>query len=435
MSDVCLFAALRAPATHVEWVCDAKVGRCNVVVCWLKLLRCGAHGGPVLASLHLTRSACHVTTSHRCNDHHESVQPRGPMALEVWHGGERHPDALLEGGVGISVGRRRNSTFVLDDLRCSSDHLTFIRDAEGVDCVTDLSSNGTFLNGERMVKGQVVTLQDGDILSPVVITRHRPDSLLSQQLQIIVICFVYHSDLTTLKPLAPTPPSVAAPRKSPTALDSTSPQPAAPAKAAASPSAFDFRAADQSAAPKSPALTAASPAAPPAPASASATPTAAAPAAERRSGDLVGRMRVGDGEASRGPSPKPRLSLSLSKNKRPREEHAESRPRPGGVAIGESPSAVARPLPRDEAKARPIAVRRGSGVKVTTGSKGVAIGKKAVATGERRSSASPFGTWQRERSKQSRAKEAQRALTDTTLDGDVFAHLKALKERAESESQ
>ena len=107
------------------------------------------------------------------------------MALEVWHDGERHADALLEGGARISVGRRKSSTFVLDDMRCSSDHLTFIRDANRVDSVTDLSSNGTFLNGERMVKGQVVPLQDGDIISPVVITRHRPDSLLSQQHQII----------------------------------------------------------------------------------------------------------------------------------------------------------------------------------------------------------------------------------------------------------
>ena len=76
-------------------------------------------------------------------------------ALEVWRSSGRQHDQQLGEGI-VTGGRRVGSTIMFHDPRCSNCHLTFDR-IDGVDTVTDLSSNGTYVNGVRLTKAEVRT--------------------------------------------------------------------------------------------------------------------------------------------------------------------------------------------------------------------------------------------------------------------------------------
>ena len=62
----------------------------------------------------------------------------------------------------VSVGRKPSLDIVYTDLRVSVDHLLLTYTAGGV-CARDLSTNGTFVNGERMECKVDTMLRDGDV--------------------------------------------------------------------------------------------------------------------------------------------------------------------------------------------------------------------------------------------------------------------------------
>ena len=118
------------------------------------------------------------------------TMPRGSF-LEVWKDGKRLADAPLSGS-NITVGRRANLTYQIQDLRVSSEHCVFSLIC-GVLCITDQSTNGTYVNGERIASKTPLPLRDGDVVSPVVITKKAPDLLSDEQRKMLIIGFVYHS--------------------------------------------------------------------------------------------------------------------------------------------------------------------------------------------------------------------------------------------------
>jgi len=62
----------------------------------------------------------------------------------------------------IEVGRRPNSDIVLAAASVSSMHAQIISDDEGWKVLNLLSSNGTFINGEKTVEGKIV---EGDMIA------------------------------------------------------------------------------------------------------------------------------------------------------------------------------------------------------------------------------------------------------------------------------
>ena len=127
--------------------------------------------------------------------------------LEVWKDGKRLADAPLSGS-NITVGRRANVTYQLLDARASGEHCVFSF-CDGVLCITDRSTNGTYVNGERIAPKVPLPLADGDVVSPVVNTKKAPDQLSDEQRKMLIIGFVYHSG----EP--PQPPPAAAKKPSP----------------------------------------------------------------------------------------------------------------------------------------------------------------------------------------------------------------------------
>ena len=133
--------------------------------------------------------------------------PRVGSFLEVWKDGKRLADAPLSGS-NITVGRRANVTYQLLDARASGEHCVFSF-CDGVLCITDRSTNGTYVNGERIAPKIPLPLADGDVVSPVVNTKKAPDQLSDEQRKMLIIGFVYHSG----EP--PPPPPAAAKKPSP----------------------------------------------------------------------------------------------------------------------------------------------------------------------------------------------------------------------------
>ncbi len=102
-----------------------------------------------------------------------------PMYLIVVSGGS--PGALHEiKATGTRVGRSQDNGIRFADLGVSRRHATIVSDASGEAWVTDLgSSNGTFLNGDRLPAHTPHQLRDGDRLrigTAVVVKFVRLDS-------------------------------------------------------------------------------------------------------------------------------------------------------------------------------------------------------------------------------------------------------------------
>ena len=69
----------------------------------------------------------------------------------------------------FTFGRKENCSFQIIDQRLSSIHCKLeTKLSTGEVYVTDMSSNGTFLNGEIIGKGKRVQLLDGDSLDLLV---------------------------------------------------------------------------------------------------------------------------------------------------------------------------------------------------------------------------------------------------------------------------
>lgn len=91
------------------------------------------------------------------------------------------PGTMLRmGDEGASLGRSSENTFPLDDMTVSRRHAIVRMDEHGQVTVTDESStNGTFLNGDRLAPGRTFPVEDGDRIqlgSGVVLKLVRLDS-------------------------------------------------------------------------------------------------------------------------------------------------------------------------------------------------------------------------------------------------------------------
>jgi hypothetical protein len=67
----------------------------------------------------------------------------------------------------INVGRAHNNDIVLDSAAISKFHAFFSKDAAtGAYCITEANStNGTYINGHRLLPHKPHTLQEGDVVS------------------------------------------------------------------------------------------------------------------------------------------------------------------------------------------------------------------------------------------------------------------------------
>ena len=93
----------------------------------------------------------------------------------------------------LTIGREA-SDFIIDDPRVSRRHLRLKLDGETVSAC-DESTNGTKLNGIRMVGGEVVTLKEGDELRIVLkkdMQPKPPHAICAEQLKVV---FVFHWDV------------------------------------------------------------------------------------------------------------------------------------------------------------------------------------------------------------------------------------------------
>merc|ERR1719359_2120312 len=64
-------------------------------------------------------------------------------------------------GFTLTVGRKAHCDVVLEDMAISGFHCTVGLTEEGVITIEDKSTNGTYVNGERVGKGATRTLADG----------------------------------------------------------------------------------------------------------------------------------------------------------------------------------------------------------------------------------------------------------------------------------
>ena len=88
------------------------------------------------------------------------VRVAGPRLVRTM-GGLKVGDEMQISGV-VTIGRGQSATFRFNDAELSSVHAEFRLDA-GLPIVTDLgSTNGTFVNGERIEANSTVALKEGD---------------------------------------------------------------------------------------------------------------------------------------------------------------------------------------------------------------------------------------------------------------------------------
>lgn len=128
------------------------------------------------------------------------------MSIEIWTAGRRKEiHSLIEAGP-LTVGRRADCTLCLDDPRVSGLHCKIELNGE-VGVVTDLSTNGTFLSGERLKKGVPQELAHGQVISPVVISRKSPSELNAAQHKLLIAGLVFYSASPPRDVIVAAPPS------------------------------------------------------------------------------------------------------------------------------------------------------------------------------------------------------------------------------------
>lgn len=92
--------------------------------------------------------------------------------LEVLNGNELLPKGrkIRLDSLGVTIGRGRHNDIVIPDHYCSLDHAEF-KHSKGVTTVEDIgSTNGTWVNGERIISS--VQLVPGDFIKLGSITFH-----------------------------------------------------------------------------------------------------------------------------------------------------------------------------------------------------------------------------------------------------------------------
>ena len=108
----------------------------------------------------------------------------------LWRG------ANCEGLAELTAGRLtigRTGDYKILDSRISSKHISLTVDGNAV-LACDTSTNGTFLNGERMVHGKAIALKDGDVLSLVIMLRKQPHTIPTKQRDKLIATIVFHQD-------------------------------------------------------------------------------------------------------------------------------------------------------------------------------------------------------------------------------------------------
>ena len=137
----------------------------------------------------------------------------GRLCVSVSHGSIREVVELKADG--LTIGREA-SDFIIDDPRVSRLHLRLELDGETVSA-RDTSTNGTKLNGKRMVRGEAVALKEGDELRIVLkedLMPTPPHAICPEKLKVV---FVFHLDVDEARrrvaqatahrqPLLPLPP-------------------------------------------------------------------------------------------------------------------------------------------------------------------------------------------------------------------------------------
>ena len=116
----------------------------------------------------------------------------GRLCVSVSHGSIREVVELKADGLTIG---REDSDFIIDDPRVSRRHVRLELHGETVSA-RDTSTNGTKLNGKRMVRGEAVALKEGDELRIVLkedlmpTPPHAP--ICPEKLKVV---FVFHLDV------------------------------------------------------------------------------------------------------------------------------------------------------------------------------------------------------------------------------------------------
>ena len=95
--------------------------------------------------------------------------------VELWETTDCAKAYPLGKSMSVTVGRKPSNAIVIGDSRISGKHLEFTSDEQRSVRVTCHSTNGTFLNGERLTKGEPREIRDGDIVSAVIPVKATPD--------------------------------------------------------------------------------------------------------------------------------------------------------------------------------------------------------------------------------------------------------------------
>eukprot|EP01064_Diplonema_japonicum_P035719 TRINITY_DN7829_c0_g1_i2.p1 TRINITY_DN7829_c0_g1~~TRINITY_DN7829_c0_g1_i2.p1 ORF type:complete len:558 (+),score=55.54 TRINITY_DN7829_c0_g1_i2:49-1722(+) len=113
-------------------------------------------------------------------------------------------------GDSILIGRGSDMAIVLKDRRASNLHFKLERDGEGMGaCIVDLSTNGTYVNGHRLVKNRSHRLHHGDEIGVIPDSKKRPRDGVKCHLSV-----VFHQATTsmsrrpTLLPSKPSPQNI-----------------------------------------------------------------------------------------------------------------------------------------------------------------------------------------------------------------------------------
>lgn len=103
-----------------------------------------------------------------------------PLQLAPLH--SHDPAFQLPVSGSVTIGRRPNNTLVCNDISVSGKHCE-ISIASGSVKISDCSTNGTYINDERIVKGEVAEVSPGDVIA---LTKPHPPGALDSTVEAAV---------------------------------------------------------------------------------------------------------------------------------------------------------------------------------------------------------------------------------------------------------